>query len=230
MHKRRCALLQSFIFHTASGRTWGKPELAGGPRRLPKGPGGRSGPDVGPFGLQVEPIGCCHHDSQARHRLVPGRGPQNTSARTDSHQSSCCNTPSHESARFHFFRNSIAETKGVSVGTTESLDNTSPQRQIKMEGADRKGPSPAGKGQVDSEAGSQISFGDGTSHTHPASRNIGVAGAVFLILNKMIGTGSKSDTPLMYRTGLTLCSLLNTVKHLRGNRVRWNQLADVGGW
>jgi hypothetical protein len=67
-----------------------------------------------------------------------------------------------------------------------------------MEGLDRKRPRPAGKDQVDSEAGSQISFGDGSSHAHPESRNIGVAGAVFLILNKMIGTGSRSTTTLMH--------------------------------
>jgi hypothetical protein len=99
-----------------------------------------------------------------------------------------------------------------------------------MEGLDRKSPRPSGKDQIDSEAGSQISFGDGTSHDHPQSRSIGVAGAVFLILNKMIGTGSRFDTALMNQAGLTLRSLLNAIQHLRRNRVRRNKLADVGSW
>lgn len=60
-----------------------------------------------------------------------------------------------------------------------------------MDDIDRK--RPAGKDQVDSEASSQISFDDGNSYAHPESRKIGVAGAVFLILNKMIGTGSRSE-------------------------------------
>lgn len=45
-----------------------------------------------------------------------------------------------------------------------------------------------------------ISGGDGTQEfVIPESRKIGVAGAVFLILNKMIGTGSMSSATLSYR-------------------------------
>lgn len=45
---------------------------------------------------------------------------------------------------------------------------------------------------VDSEAASEISDSDGISYARPEPGKIGVAGAVFLILNKMIGTGSRS--------------------------------------
>lgn len=51
---------------------------------------------------------------------------------------------------------------------------------------------------MDRERGSDVLDGDGDGDGVPDSRRsesgkIGVAGAVFLILNKMIGTGSKSS-------------------------------------
>ncbi len=44
---------------------------------------------------------------------------------------------------------------------------------------------------IDSEAASEIFDSNGTEDADPGSGKIGVTGAVFLILNKMIGTGSK---------------------------------------
>jgi len=44
---------------------------------------------------------------------------------------------------------------------------------------------------VDSEAASEVFEEDGLAYSQSGSSKIGVAGAVFLILNKMIGTGSK---------------------------------------
>lgn len=43
---------------------------------------------------------------------------------------------------------------------------------------------------VDSEADSDIFDRDGIPYARPEPGKIGVAGAVFLILNKMVGTGS----------------------------------------
>ena len=56
-----------------------------------------------------------------------------------------------------------------------------------MDGADRKSPSIGPlDDRIDSEAASEIFDTDGFEST-----KIGVTGAVFLILNKMIGTGSE---------------------------------------
>jgi hypothetical protein len=44
---------------------------------------------------------------------------------------------------------------------------------------------------IDSEAASEIFDSDGTQFADTDPNKIGVIGAVFLILNKMIGTGSK---------------------------------------
>ena len=64
-------------------------------------------------------------------------------------------------------------------------------------------------------------------------RQIGVAGAMFLILNKMIGTGSRA--PPFAQAGESVCrganppsSLLNTFQHIRSNRVGRDQLATMG--
>jgi hypothetical protein len=46
------------------------------------------------------------------------------------------------------------------------------------------------KASNDSDAASQTSEEYGTTYVVPEQRKIGIAGAVFLILNKMIGTGS----------------------------------------
>jgi hypothetical protein len=46
---------------------------------------------------------------------------------------------------------------------------------------------------TNSETSSLISVEDGISYAAPESSKIGVAGAFFLILNKMIGTGSMSN-------------------------------------
>ena len=44
---------------------------------------------------------------------------------------------------------------------------------------------------IDSEAASEIFENDGAQYAGSESSKIGVTGAVFLILNKMIGTGSR---------------------------------------
>jgi hypothetical protein len=53
---------------------------------------------------------------------------------------------------------------------------------------------------VDSEAASEIFDSDVIFYAQPESGKIGVAGAVFLILNKMIGTGSRSPLDLSVST------------------------------
>jgi hypothetical protein len=45
---------------------------------------------------------------------------------------------------------------------------------------------------IDREAGDGMFSSEGGHHAGAQSRKIGVAGAVFLILNKMIGTGSRT--------------------------------------
>ncbi len=45
---------------------------------------------------------------------------------------------------------------------------------------------------IDSEAASEILESDGAQYPGSDSSKIGVTGAVFLILNKMIGTGSRN--------------------------------------
>ena len=49
-----------------------------------------------------------------------------------------------------------------------------------------------GKAALETEVASIVSIEDGILYAPPDSRKIGVAGAVVLILNKMIGTGSES--------------------------------------
>lgn len=98
---------------------------------------------------------------------------------------------------------------------------------------------------VDSEAASMVFDGDGVrllgggaegvqKYGLPESRKIGVAGAFFLILNKMIGTGSECFLVvwwLMFRIlTFVVSSLLYTVWYFCVDRVGWHLLIDVGCW
>lgn len=71
--------------------------------------------------------------------------------------------------------------------------------------------------------------GDGVRYDIPESRKIGVAGAVFLILNKMIGTGSELLKVYLSTSQLTvICSLLNAIEYIRIDRLCRHELVDVG--
>jgi hypothetical protein len=65
------------------------------------------------------------------------------------------------------------------------------------------------------------------TYAYDDSRKLGVTGAVFLILNKMIGTGSMYISRRMWLQ-LTSGSFLHTVWHLRCNWVGWCILVSMG--
>jgi hypothetical protein len=70
---------------------------------------------------------------------------------------------------------------------------------------------------------------DAQNFAYTEDRKIGVTGAVFLILNKMIGTGSKLPMMSYCQIKLTI-SLLNSVKYLCSDRIGRYMSHAMGNW
>jgi hypothetical protein len=104
------------------------------------------------------------------------------------------------------------------------MDNSSRERSITR---------PINDDSIDSEGAGETFDYDGSTPMGSEPRQIGVAGAMFLILNKMIGTGSRAPPPawvpeIECRVANRHPSLLNTFQHIRGNRVGRDQLITMG--
>ena len=104
------------------------------------------------------------------------------------------------------------------------MDNASHKRNITR---------PVDDDSITSEATGETFDYNGLRGIGSEPRQIGVAGAMFLILNKMIGTGSRA--PLFAQAPKGVCrdanpphSLLNTFQHICSNRVGRDQLVTMG--